>query len=75
MIILLQSDFFFFEDTDVSCCAGFFFSAFPSALLMNAPGMFIIITLCSLTGLVLYARFADCDPLANKDVGNPNQVC
>lgn len=44
------------------------------ALLLNAPGMFIIITLCSLTGLVLYARYADCDPLASKVVSNPNQL-
>ncbi|KAK7105594.1 sodium-coupled monocarboxylate transporter 1-like isoform X1 [Littorina saxatilis] len=44
------------------------------ALLLNAPGMLIIITLCSLTGLVLYARYADCDPLTNKEIENPNQL-
>ncbi|XP_025100792.1 sodium-coupled monocarboxylate transporter 1-like isoform X2 [Pomacea canaliculata] len=44
------------------------------ALLLNAPGMFIIITLCSLTGLVLYAQYADCDPLRDGKVQNPNQL-
>ncbi|KAK7497133.1 hypothetical protein BaRGS_00011663 [Batillaria attramentaria] len=44
------------------------------ALLLNAPGMFIIITLCSLMGLVLYARYAECDPLADKQINNPNQL-
>lgn len=47
---------------------------YTRALLLNIPGMFIIISLCSLTGLVLYAKYADCDPLSTKMVGNPNQV-
>ncbi|KAH9488625.1 Sodium-coupled monocarboxylate transporter 1 [Bulinus truncatus] len=44
------------------------------ALLLNVPGMFIMITLCSLTGLVLYAHFANCDPLKQNKIGNPNQL-
>ncbi|XP_050416932.1 sodium-coupled monocarboxylate transporter 1 [Patella vulgata] len=44
------------------------------ALLLNIPGMFIIITLCSVTGLALYSHYADCDPLKNKDISNPNQL-
>ena len=45
-----------------------------SSLLLNAPGMFIIITLCSFTGLVMYAYYVDCDPLAAGIVDDPNQV-
>ncbi|ESP00210.1 hypothetical protein LOTGIDRAFT_141180 [Lottia gigantea] len=44
------------------------------ALLLNIPGMFIIITLCSLTGLTLYAQYSQCDPLTIKDISNPNQL-
>ncbi|KAK6963818.1 sodium-coupled monocarboxylate transporter 1 [Biomphalaria glabrata] len=44
------------------------------ALLLNVPGMFIMISLCSLTGLVLFAHFANCDPLKQKKIGNPNQL-
>ena len=45
-----------------------------SSLLLNAPGMFIIITLCCFTGLVMYAYYAECDPLAAGIVDDPNQV-
>lgn len=48
--------------------------AFFSALICNVPGMFLLITLCSLTGLALYANYVTCDPLKNNDVANPNQV-
>ncbi|XP_076438364.1 sodium-coupled monocarboxylate transporter 1-like isoform X2 [Babylonia areolata] len=44
------------------------------ALLLNMPGMVIIITLCSLTGLLLYARYAHCDPLSHGSITNPNQL-
>ena len=45
-----------------------------SALICNVPGMFLLITLCSLTGLALYANYVTCDPLKNGDVANANQV-
>ncbi|KAJ8299392.1 hypothetical protein KUTeg_023452 [Tegillarca granosa] len=44
------------------------------ALLLNVPGMFILITLCSIAGLALYANYANCDPLLNNDIRNPNQL-
>ncbi|XP_033752712.1 sodium-coupled monocarboxylate transporter 1-like [Pecten maximus] len=44
------------------------------ALLCNLPGMFVIITLCSLVGVVLYANYATCDPLKNNDIENVNQL-
>ena len=47
------------------------------ALILNIPGVFFLISMCCLTGLVLYANFADCDPLSPEsmtDVKNPNQL-
>ncbi|XP_060084537.1 sodium-coupled monocarboxylate transporter 1-like [Ylistrum balloti] len=44
------------------------------ALLCNLPGMLILITLCSLVGVVLYANYATCDPLKNNDIENANQL-
>lgn len=44
------------------------------ALLLNIPGMAIMITLCSLTGLTLFAYYANCDPLRRGDIDNPNQL-
>lgn len=47
-----------------------------TALLLNIPGIFLLISLCCFTGLVLYANFATCDPLSNpsSEVKNPNQL-
>ena len=47
------------------------------AILYNIPGIFCLISLCSLTGLVIYANFALCDPLSIphlSKVSNPNQL-
>ncbi|XP_064614404.1 sodium-coupled monocarboxylate transporter 1-like isoform X2 [Liolophura sinensis] len=44
------------------------------ALLFNIPGMFILITLCSLVGVALFATYADCDPLSADVISNPNQL-
>ncbi|KAK2148248.1 hypothetical protein LSH36_507g02047 [Paralvinella palmiformis] len=44
------------------------------SLLLNIPGMFIIITLCSLAGLFMYAYYADCDPLLQGRATDPNQM-
>lgn len=48
------------------------------ALILNCPGVFIMVTLCCFVGLILYANFAGCDPLTHRDpskrIGNPNQL-
>lgn len=47
------------------------------ALLLNIPGIILLISICCFTGLVLYANFYDCDPLGNRvnsGVENPNQL-
>jgi sodium-coupled monocarboxylate transporter 8/12 len=47
------------------------------AFLFNIPGVFLYITLCSFTGLVLYANYSQCDPLSAPhitNVKNPNQL-
>ncbi|ELT89215.1 hypothetical protein CAPTEDRAFT_91387 [Capitella teleta] len=44
------------------------------ALLLNIPGMFIIITLCCLTGLIMYAYYAECDPILQGVIDDPNQL-
>lgn len=44
------------------------------ALLLNAPGMLFIITLCCATGVVMYAYYEQCDPLKAEIVDDPNQV-
>ncbi|BFZ25471.1 hypothetical protein BsWGS_28510 [Bradybaena similaris] len=44
------------------------------AILMNIPGMFVMITLCSLTGLALFAHYSRCDPLKLQLIDNPNQL-
>ena len=44
------------------------------SLLLNMPGMFIIITLCSLAGLFMYAYYVDCDPLLQGRATDPNQA-
>ncbi|CAF0745577.1 unnamed protein product [Brachionus calyciflorus] len=47
------------------------------ALLLNIPGVILLISLCCFSGLVLYANFSQCDPLTNNKqsgVSNPNQL-
>lgn len=47
------------------------------ALLLNIPGIILLISFCCFTGLVLYANFSDCDPLNEASlsgVKNPNQL-
>lgn len=48
-----------------------------TALLLNIPGVILLISLCCFSGLVLYANFSTCDPLSDKTnsgVTNPNQL-
>ena len=48
-----------------------------TALLLNIPGVFLLISLCCFTGLVVFANYADCDPITYSNitgVTNPNQI-
>lgn len=47
------------------------------AFVLNTPGLFLMISLYTLTGLVVYANFSTCDPLnplTQSGVKNPNQI-
>ena len=33
---------------------------------MNMVGLIIVVGLCSIGGLVIYAKYFECDPLKNK---------
>ena len=39
------------------------------------PGIVLIVTLAVLVAIVMYAFYADCDPLKFKLVGRADQVC
>ena len=47
-----------------------------NALLLNIPGVFLLITMCCLPGLIVYATYYKCDPLSlpGATVTNPNQI-
>ena len=40
------------------------------ALLINLVGLIVITVLCFLAGLVIYAKYFDCDPIKNKVKNN-----
>ena len=48
------------------------------ALILNSPGVFLMVSLCCFLGLCIYANFAGCDPLTHPDpskrITNPNQL-
>jgi hypothetical protein len=47
------------------------------AFVLNTPGLFLMISLYTLTGLVVYANFSTCDPLnpqSQSGVKNPNPI-
>lgn len=46
------------------------------AVMMNCLGVFILLTSACVAGISVFAYYADkgCDPLANKDIRNPNQI-
>ena len=48
---------------------------FCRALWLMVPGIVLIVTLAVLVGIVMYAFYADCDPLKFKLVGRADQVC
>ncbi|KAI5641345.1 sodium:solute symporter family domain-containing protein [Phthorimaea operculella] len=43
-------------------------------IFIMAAGIFIIVSLCCYTGLVVYASFADCDPLATGAIRKSDQL-
>lgn len=45
-----------------------------TALLLNIPGVLMLLSICCFTGLVIYSNFAQCDPLTNNQVKHPNQI-
>lgn len=46
------------------------------ALFINIPSIFLMISLCSLLGLIMYSYYSamDCDPLKSGRVKDPNQL-
>lgn len=52
------------------------FGVVSRSVLLNIPGLVLIQLLTTVTGLVVYAYYANagCDPLAAKYIKNPNQV-
>ncbi|CAH1647597.1 unnamed protein product [Spodoptera littoralis] len=43
-------------------------------IFIMAAGIFIIVSLCCYTGLVIYATFADCDPLTTGSIRKSDQL-
>ena len=52
----------------------FVFAFILRALLLNIPGLSLLLLLTSCCGLVMYAHYKDCDPMANQDVQARDQV-
>jgi hypothetical protein len=52
------------------------FGVASRSVLLNIPGLVLVQLLTTVTGLVVYAYYANagCDPLAAKYIRNPNQV-
>jgi len=44
------------------------------AMWLNVPGLIILVTLCSLAGMVVYAEYRRCDPLASDRIHATDQV-
>lgn len=45
-----------------------------AALYINIPGVMINISLSCLAGLVIFANYADCDPLKSRKISKPDQL-
>ncbi|CAG0879584.1 unnamed protein product [Cyprideis torosa] len=45
-----------------------------NALWINMVGLFLLMTICSFAGLVVYSKYADCDPLKAGTVGTSDQL-
>lgn len=44
------------------------------ALLWNIAGIIVMVTMCCMTGMLLYAKYFDCDPLTTKLVTARDQL-
>uniref|UniRef100_A0A224Z1J3 Sodium-coupled monocarboxylate transporter 1-like n=1 Tax=Rhipicephalus zambeziensis TaxID=60191 RepID=A0A224Z1J3_9ACAR len=44
------------------------------AIWINLPGLAFLMMICALAGLVMYARYQDCDPLLTKKATAPDQL-
>ncbi|XP_077515823.1 sodium-coupled monocarboxylate transporter 1-like [Amblyomma americanum] len=44
------------------------------AIWINLPGLAFLMLICALAGLVMYARYQDCDPLLTKKATAPDQL-
>ena len=47
-----------------------------NALLLNIPGVFLLISMCCIPGLIVYAVYSKCDPLSlpNSPIKTSNQI-
>jgi len=45
-----------------------------SAMWINVPGLITLVTICSLAGMVVYAEYRRCDPLATDRIHATDQV-
>ena len=63
-----------FRDVEPDSQLGPIFVGRCRALLVNLPGLCLVTTLCSLAGMVVYAEYRRCDPLATHRVHAKDQV-
>ena len=48
--------------------------SFCRAVWINLPLSILAVSLCALCGCVIYAFYADCDPISNKQIKKGDQV-
>lgn len=47
---------------------------FDRALWLNIPGLFLVVTICALDGMVIFATYADCDLKVQGKITRGDQV-
>lgn len=47
---------------------------FHRALWLNIPGLFLVVTICALDGMVIFATYADCDLKVQGKITRGDQV-
>ncbi|KAL3207635.1 hypothetical protein MRX96_010108 [Rhipicephalus microplus] len=45
-----------------------------TAIWLNLPGLSFLMLICAMAGLVMYARYYDCDPIMTKKVSSADQL-
>ena len=50
------------------------FCTFHRALWFNIPALFLVITICTLDGMVIFATYADCDLKEQGEITTGDQV-